>query len=103
MAFEFMLELAKKYRGFREGWRHYAEVIKALGRQYFRENLIGVYVFGSTVRGDYGPLSDIDVAIVLREGVDERFRAGFRSVVRRELGDIHPFEIHVITDAEWRD
>ena len=102
MAFEFTLELAKKYWEFRKGWRHYAQVIKELGKNYFKDNLVDVYVFGSTVVGGYRPLSDIDVAVVLREDVDERERGGFRSVIRERLGDLHPFEIHIITEAEWR-
>jgi len=83
MSFEFTLELAKKYREFRKGWRRYAEVIKGLSKQYFKNNLVGVYVFGNTVKGDYSPLSDID----------KRFRASFRSDLRKELGDLHPFEM----------
>ena len=102
MAFEFTLELAEKYREFRKGWRRYAEVIKELGKQYFKKNFVGVYVFGSTVRGDYRPLSDIDVAVVLIEDVGERDRAGFRSIIRKKLGDLHPFEVHIITEADWR-
>jgi predicted nucleotidyltransferase len=37
------------------------EIRKALG-----DDLVGVTLFGSKVRGDYGPESDIDMLVVLR-------------------------------------
>lgn len=102
MAFEFTLELSRRYKEFRRRWRSYVEVIKRLAKEFFKENFLRVYVFGSTVRGDYRALSDIDVAIVLKWGVDELVRVKFRSLIKERLGKIHPFEIHIITEDEWR-
>ncbi|MEM0017690.1 MAG: nucleotidyltransferase domain-containing protein [Candidatus Korarchaeum sp.] len=103
MGFEFTLELARRFREFRRDWRSHAELIRELAFELFGENLVGVYVFGSTIRGDHGALSDIDVAVVLKEVVDEESRARLMSLVRRRLGAPHPFELHVITEREWVD
>ncbi len=103
MGFDFMIELARKYEYYRRNWRKYVEVIKNLAREYFGENFVAVYVFGSFIRGDYKPLSDIDVAVILSKEVDEWSRARFRLLVRREIGSIHPFEIHIVTDDVWRN
>ncbi len=103
MAFEFSLKLSRRYEEFRRRWRDYAEVIKGLAKEFFKENFLSTYVFGSTVRGDYRALSDIDVAIVLKRDVDEFVRVKFRSLVRERLSKVHPFEIHIITEDEWRN
>ncbi len=101
MGFEFILKLSRSYSEFRSRWRDYAEIIKELAKEFFKGDLIAVYVFGSTVRGDYKALSDIDIAIVLKHDVDELLRAKFRSLVRKRLGKLHPFEIHIITESIW--
>jgi len=103
MAFEFTIRVSNEYKKFRNNWRKYAGLIKELGKEFFRDNLVVVYVFGSTVRGDYRILSDIDVAVVLKENVDEFQRAKFRSLVRKKLGRLNPFEIHIITNDEWKN
>ena len=72
-----------------------------MSEEYFGQNLYGVYVFGSIVRGDYKPLSDIDIAIVLYKEVDEFSRAKFRGLVRNRIGRVHPFQIHILTKDEW--
>ncbi len=55
------------------------------------------------MRGDYKPLSDIDIAIVLYRGVDEWTRVRFRKVVRRLSGMVNPFEIHILSWDEWEN
>ena len=29
-------------------------------------------------------------------------RAGFRPIIRERLDILHPFEVHIISEAEWR-
>ncbi|OYT38517.1 MAG: hypothetical protein B6U89_05700 [Desulfurococcales archaeon ex4484_58] len=103
MALDYMFEVVKKYEYYRRNWRKYVEVIKEIASKYFGENLASIYVFGSFIRGDYKPLSDIDVAIVLFREVDEWSRARFRLLVKREIGLINPFEIHIITADLWKN
>ena len=44
--------------------------------EYFssKDNIILAYLFGSTVRGDTGYLSDVDIAILLDEKISEKDR-----------------------------
>jgi len=60
-------------------------------------------VFGSVVRGDYKPQSDIDIAIVLRKKVDEYERAKFRVLVEKRIGRPNPFEVHIIDVKTWKE
>ena len=103
MYFDFIIDLAKRYEEYRKRWMEFAKEIKELAEEFFGTNFLKLYVFGSTVRGDYEPLSDVDVAVVLREGVDEWTRAKFRSLVSKRLGACNPFEIHVVSEREWRE
>lgn len=59
-----------------------------------------IYLFGSHARGEAGPDSDLDIAVVVPEAAESRYR---RSVLARSLvGDIHvPKDIVVFTCAEW--
>lgn len=101
MSFNTLIDIVRRYSEFRLRWREYATVIKGLAQEFFRDKFLKLYIFGSTVRGDYRPLSDIDVAIVLREYVDEWMRARFRCLVNKRLGMVNPFEIHIVTEDEW--
>ncbi len=101
MGFEFSVRLSEEFRRFRAEWRKYASIIRNAAEEFFGENLKAVYVFGSTIGGDFRPLSDVDIAIVLKREVDEVTRARFRSVVRGLFGNLHPFEIYVLAQKEW--
>ncbi len=101
--------MAIDYTGMREAYdkyrRSYIEYARKIGEkasEFFGENLNSVVVFGSTVEGRSKPLSDIDVAVILNEPVDEFRRARFRTMINRMLG-LNPFEIHVVSSEEWEN
>lgn len=58
--------------------------------------MISVYVFGSVIEGKDKPMSDVDVAVVLRDGAGEEERMRLYKKVRKNFG-LHPFEIHIVT------
>jgi len=99
------IEIAKRsaetIERYRRELKKYLNVIKAIAKEYFGPD-VKVYLFGSVLRGDYGPQSDIDVAVVLAERPPVEERMAFRSKLREELGLFHPFEIHIVGEAEWR-
>lgn len=61
-----------------------------------------IYLFGSHVRGEAGPDSDLDFLVVVPESIHTRY---IRSVeARRLVGDIHASkDIVVLTRQEWED
>jgi len=59
-----------------------------------------IYLFGSHARGAAGPDSDLDIAVIVPDGAESRYR---RSVLARSLvRDIYvPKDILVFTRSEW--
>ena len=96
---EVLRKTSESFQRYRDKLDSHLKLIKAVGEEFFGE--VDVYLFGSTVRGENRPLSDIDVAVVLerRPSLDERMR--FLTRLRDLLGTFHPFEIHVIGRKEW--
>ena len=62
-----------------------------------------VLVFGSFVEGSARKDSDIDVLIVTRLAKDPWERARLRAEVNELLGEGNPFELHIVTDEEFRE
>ncbi len=60
------------------------------------------YLFGSTARGDTGPLSDVDVALLLRTGVSREAAFDLRLRMMTALGrafDADEIDVIVLNDA----
>jgi len=62
---------------------------------------VNVYVFGSVVRDECYPMSDVDVAVIVGRNVGEEERVEFYRKIREEFGILHPFEIHILSEEEW--
>ena len=100
------VELAKlvyrKRKVYFENWRAYVRRIKEIVEEELGE--AEVYVFGSILKGEAHPaLSDVDVLVVSRNAPrsnDERARIIAR--IKRELGELNPFEIHIVTQQEYK-
>lgn len=73
------------------------EAEKILGNVY-------VIVFGSVVKNEYSPSSDIDVLIVsdnLPEDYEERIR--IKTEIKSRIDSFSPFQIHLATKSEYND
>jgi len=56
-----------------------------------------IILFGSAARGEMGPDSDLDVMVVMPEGVDQLGTAGF--IYTRLFGFGHPTDVLVTTPS----
>jgi len=96
-----LIEDAEERKRFFEDFLRYAEKVKEVVRR--RDPNARIIVFGSVVRGDVRPDSDIDLLIItdLAEKLDERIK--LRMEIMRILGEGSPFEIHIITAEEYEN
>ncbi|RLF98119.1 MAG: nucleotidyltransferase domain-containing protein [Thaumarchaeota archaeon] len=98
---DLLIEDAEERKRFFEDFLRYAEKVKEVVRR--RDPNARIIVFGSVVRGDVRPDSDIDLLIItdLAEKLDERIK--LRMEIMRILGEGSPFEIHIITAEEYEN
>ena len=98
---DLLIEDAEERKRCFEDFLRYAEKVKEVVRR--RDPNARIIVFGSVVRGDVRPDSDIDLLIItdLAEKLDERIK--LRMEIMRILGEGSPFEIHIITAEEYEN
>ncbi|MGC9069346.1 MAG: nucleotidyltransferase domain-containing protein [Thermoprotei archaeon] len=78
---------------------NYAKKIKEIVSKEIKD--FKLFVFGSVVRGDFHVmLSDIDIAIVTNEKVED---SRLKVKIEKELGLIGIFQIHIISEKIWND
>ncbi|MEM3403163.1 MAG: nucleotidyltransferase domain-containing protein [Nitrososphaeria archaeon] len=94
------LEILSAFKKYYENVNHYVNKIKALVRKY--DPSARVILFGSYVRGNMGPDSDIDVLLITRLASDVKERVRLRIEIKRAIGDLTPFEIHIVTEEEYK-
>ncbi|HDD40077.1 MAG TPA: nucleotidyltransferase domain-containing protein [Nitrososphaeria archaeon] len=98
---DLLIEDAEERKRCFEDFLRYVEKVKEVVRR--RDPNARIIVFGSVVRGDVRPDSDIDLLIItdLAEKLDERIK--LRMEIMRILGEGSPFEIHIITAEEYEN
>lgn len=98
-AIELALKLHKKRSKYFKEYRKIAREIGQYLREYLQDENLKVVVFGSVIRGEASPLSDIDMLIV-SEKLElnlENLRE-VRLKVKEFLNDFSsPIEIHIAT------
>ncbi|RLG69003.1 hypothetical protein DRN93_01345 [archaeon] len=98
--FYLYVEISRKRLKYLQRYREVAEEVK----KFLREEIgdLKLFVFGSVVRGDYRPFSDIDILVVKDDvGREEMLKA--IAEVRRRIGFDVPIEIHYATTNEFRN
>ena len=83
------------------GLRRFADV----ARLRYLGGLRGVYLFGSRARGDFSPFSDVDVAIVVDDGIDISSETVPLSSIAYDVlletgAEVQPWVFH---EADWAD
>ncbi|BBL45832.1 DNA polymerase subunit beta [Nanobdella aerobiophila] len=97
---EFHIYLVDRYKKFRD--KKYLERLKEIINNYFKDKLYKIIIFGSYIKGNMHPLSDIDIAIILKENIDEEERMKFYKLINKEFG-LNPFEFHIISIDQWEE
>jgi|SRR5581483_3692884 predicted nucleotidyltransferase len=87
------METLKRYEHYRTNWKTYLSQIKAQILSLCPN--AEVYVFGSVIKGNTHPTSDIDVLLVSDEFKNIRRRIEIHSDLRLLFPDA-PFEFHLI-------
>ncbi len=96
---DLLIEDVKKRKRYFEGFLRYAEKVKEIVRR--RDPDARIIVFGSVVRGDVRPDSDIDLLIITRIAENLGERIELRIDIMKALGEESPFELHIVTAAEY--
>jgi len=96
---ELELEILKEWRKYYENYRAYADRIKAVAKKHDPD--ARVILFGSIVRGDARPDSDIDLLVVTKLAGSLNERIKLRVSIAKEIGECTPFEIHIVTPEEY--
>jgi predicted nucleotidyltransferase len=100
---DILIERQKRKERYFKNWRFYLKKIKKEAGKILGEKT-KVFIFGSFVKGNFGPESDIDVLIVsenLPEDFDER--AKIRTKIKSKVGVFSPFQLHLVTPGEFED
>lgn len=58
-------------------------------------------IFGSYIRGDMKPDSDIDVLLITSRASDAFYRGRLRAEIAKNIGLVTPFEIHIVSSEEY--
>ena len=98
---DFQLEKLKAFEKYYRNVEKYVKDIKSLVKK--RDPRAKVVLFGSYVKGSMRRDSDIDVLIVTDLAEDAEFRAKLRMEIAREIGDLTPFEPHIVTFDEYEN
>lgn len=99
--FDLLLERKKEREKYIKNLGYYLNRIKKFFKEKFGDDT-KIYLFGSYLTGNFGPNSDIDI-LVIKKG--EGLFIGNKSIViaelRRIIGFVNPFEIHIVSEEEY--
>ena len=75
-------------------------------KKFFQKKLgkkTKILIFGSFVRGNFGPRSDIDVLVILPKEISWQKRRKLIFEIRKKIGFLSPFEFHLASKKEFED
>ena len=98
---DLLIENAEKRKEYFANFVKYAEKVKEVVKRLDPD--ARVIIFGSVVRGNVRPDSDIDLLIITRiaENLDERIK--LRIKIMEILGEESPFELHIVSVEEYEN
>jgi predicted nucleotidyltransferase len=99
--YEIILEEAKSRKKYLDNYMFYAKIIKEKAKKLLKD--AEVYVFGSVVRGDYNPMSDIDIMIVSEKVPDNVIEQAKIKAKILEDFEAGVFQIHLVKPFEYEN
>lgn len=99
--FEILQEIWQENKKYFQNYKLYCQKIKKEAEKLL--GVVKVLVFGSIVRGEFTPKSDIDILIIsenLPEGQEKRGK--IRTKIKSNVGPFSPFQIHLATPEEYQ-
>jgi predicted nucleotidyltransferase len=93
---EVALSIYTHKKAYFEKPREVGRKLKEIFRNLLQDPEVRVFLFGSVVRGDYTPLSDLDVLVVSKKIGEEKAKLIVEA--KEKLGDFFaPIEFHLVT------
>ncbi|MBI4656617.1 MAG: nucleotidyltransferase domain-containing protein [Elusimicrobia bacterium] len=62
-----------------------------------------IYLFGSILRKDFGPNSDVDVLVVSHKPIESCQKSKLIARLKNIIGFVNPFEIHLVTHKDYKE
>jgi predicted nucleotidyltransferase len=98
---DLLIERQKRKERYFKNWRFYLKRIKREAKKILGKKT-KVFLFGSFVKGNFRPESDIDVLIV-SENLPENFNeiAKIMTKIKSKVGIFSPFQLHFAKPEEF--
>jgi predicted nucleotidyltransferase len=85
-----------------KNWKEYSQKIKKIAKKLLEE--VRVLVFGSIVKNEWGPKSDIDVLIISKNlPKDPDRRREIRTKIKAKIDPFSPYQFHLATPSEFEN
>jgi predicted nucleotidyltransferase len=92
-----LLRIVQRKEEIFRNYREYGRRLKEAFREVLGDGGVRVIIFGSVVRGNYSPLSDLDVLVVSRRAGEVRYGEAVERV-EEKLGErLVGVEFHLVT------
>ncbi len=99
--FDILLEERKEKEKYFKNYLKYARIVKKIAEKELKD--VKVFVFGSVVKKEHTPASDIDLLIVSKNMPKSMSkRAKIQAKIFNKIGILAPFEIHMVNEKEFK-
>ncbi len=99
--FDILLEEKKEKKKYFRNYLKYAKIAKKIAKSELGD--VKVFVFGSVVKKEHTPTSDIDLLIVSKNMPKTmKERAKIQAKILEKIGIRAPFEIHMVNEKEFK-
>lgn len=98
---DILLERKAEREKYFKNYLKYARMAKKIAKKELKD--VKVFVFGSVVKKEHTPASDIDLLIVSKN-MPKRMkdRAEIQAKILKKIGIFSPFEIHMVNEREFK-